>query len=496
MNLSGLIHKAIDFSTSNRAAILFFIICLLVTVWVRKSGYEGYQFGQEIGNVSAALASGEGFADVFDLDSGPTAWTPAFYTFIYALVFVIFGIKSVYSYWALFVLRCVLLAITFHLALRLNYTERLNRYKFLLLPIFLVYAYFVILRRGMDDVIFNVFLSMLLVYAISRFLEEGFTRVKALFYGLAIIVPLSNISLFIALFLLVIVTRLSSNLPRIPISHAVALMTLMVLSVTGWGIRNQRVLNQFIPFKSNLWFELYLSNVADEDGILKFTNFREYHPLSNESVKQQYKTLGETKFLENYKVASIEYLSQNTGDFLEKIVNRAYSVFLWTQFDIDNVEPANQDIPAEDVYKLESAGLILNGEWTCIDMKPKAFQAAVNGLDLSQLNMVLEDWSTRKAVNKKDKLNYKNLILGLLMSLLPFLALLCGLIFKPLRCNRTFLVTLILFLLTIGPYMIISIHTRYQLFQMSYFVIFIFLALAFLMDRFLPKLIDKETGAI
>jgi len=182
-----------------RSTILFFIFCLLMTVWVRKNGFEGYQFGQEIGNVSAALADGKGFSNVFDSNSGPTAWTPVFFTSIYGAIFKIFGTKSVYSYWALFLLRCVLLAATFHLAVRIDYGETMNKYKFLLLPIFLVFAYFVILKRGMDDVIFNVFLSMTLIYIISKLFDDGFRKVKAILYLLALIIPLSNISFFIGL---------------------------------------------------------------------------------------------------------------------------------------------------------------------------------------------------------------------------------------------------------------------------------------------------------
>jgi uncharacterized membrane protein (GlpM family) len=490
MNFSGLAKQAVKLSASNRATALFFIFCLLVTVWVRKSGYDGYQFGQEIGNVSAALASGEGFSHVFDNDSGPTAWTPVFYTAIYALIFIIFGVKTVYAYWALFTLRCILLASTFHLALKTSYSSKLDRYKFLMLPIFLVYAYYVVMKRGMDDVIFNVWLSMVMIYAISRFLDHGFSKVKWLFYILALIVPLSNISLFLGLLLLVLLTQIFKQLPEIPTAHAVGLVVVMFLAATGWGLRNQRVLGQFIPFKSNLWFELHLSNVLDQDGILRFTNFREYHPLSNTQINQQYKALGETKFLDQYKSASLDYLANNQLDFVKKILNRAHSVFIWTQFDINNVELASEQIQEDDIGSLESAGLLLNGEWICVDMTPRQFEREIQQLNLSDAGLVELDWRAKKSRNKKAKLKMNNLIRGFLMSLLPTVALIIGLLVRPVRNSKTFQVTLVLFLLTIGPYMLISIHTRYQLFQMSYFVIFVFLAAAYLTDRYLVKLVD------
>ncbi len=492
INLSGLLHRIMYFSTSGKATILVFIICLLLTVWIRKNGYEGYQFGQEIGYVSAALASGEGFSNVFDQQSGPTAWTPAFYTSIYAFIFKVFGVKSVSSYWALFVLRCILLALTFHLALNIKYSAKLDKYKFLLLPIFLVYAYFVVLKRGMDDVMFNVSLSMLFIYAVAKFLDEGFEKAKILLYCLAVIIPLSSISLFIGFVLLIILVQFSIFFAKMPKFHAVALMLVLILSMTGWGMRNKMVLKQFIPYKSNLWFELYLSNVRDEDGILKFTNFREYHPLSNQDIKQQYIDLGEVKFLEYYKAASVDYLFSNGLDFVKKIVNRAYSVFLWTQFNINNVELADENILSDDVYRLEGAGLLLNGEWICIDLKKRAFLTKIQKLDLSNKDLVINDWQNKKVKNKKDKSKLNNIAVGFLMSTLPSIALIFCLFSKEIRRNRVLWLTVALFLLTIGPYLIVSIHTRYQLFQMSFYLIFVFIALATLANRFLPELADSK----
>jgi len=495
MNLAKFFPKITQFGTSNQATVLFFIFCLLITVWVRKNGFEGYQFGQEIGNVSASLADGKGFSNVFDSDSGPTAWTPAFFTSIYGAIFKIFGTKSVYSYWALFFLRCVLLAATFHLVVRIDYSEPLNKYKFLLLPIFLVFAYFVILKRGMDDVIFNVFLSMTLIYVISRLFDDGFRKVKDILYLLALIIPLSNISFFIGLFCFILLTQFKFKLPKIPRRHAVALLIIMMVAISGWGLRNKSALNHFIPFKSNLWFELYLSNVQDNDGILKFTNFRENHPLSNTAVKERYKTLGETRFLEKYKTASLDYLAENSIDFLGKVINRAFSIFVWTEFNINNVAPvAIDELEKEDIAKLEAQALVLNGEWLCIDSNPKEFESKISALNLMDPEQVLQDWKAKKKQIKKAKLKLNNLAVGFLMSALPSMALLTCLLIPGLRRNPLFLVTLGLFLITIGPYLIISFHTRYQLFQMSFYIIFVFLALATLIDRILPGFVDKKVS--
>ncbi|GJM30823.1 MAG: hypothetical protein DHS20C17_34580 [Cyclobacteriaceae bacterium] len=492
MNFASLLQRLIAFSTSGRASILVLIVCLLFTVWVRKNGFEGYQFGQEIGNVSAALASGQGFSNVFGPNTGPTAWTPVAYTVIYALVFLIFGVKTVYSYWALFFLRCALIAVTFHLAVRISYSSRLDRYKFLLLPLFMLYTYFVMLKRGMDDVIFNVSLSMLVIYVIAGLLDQGYKKVKIWLYILALILPLANISLFIGYILLIIGTQFSTKREYIPKIHAFALLILLITSMAGWGLRNQAVFGKFIPFKSNLWFEMYLSNVADEDGILKFTNFRQYHPLTNEQVRKVYIAQGEAAFLEYYRNESSEYLKTNLTDFASKLIGRARSVFVWTEFNINNVEKVDHELPGEDIAQLETAGLIDSGYWLCLDVTQQQFLNIVANLHLSSEDQITSDWQAKKQINKQSKLKLNNLALGLLMSFLPSLALICCFLLPIVRESKVFWIALGFFILTIGPYLLISIHTRYQLFQMSYYFLFVFMALAGIMDRFFPGLVDKR----
>ena len=230
-----------------------------------------------------------------------------------------------------------------------------------------------------------------------------------------------------------------------------------------------------------------MSNVKDQDGILKFTNFREYHPLSNSEVKDEYKTLGEIEFMEKYRKASLDYLATGGFDFLRKAVNRGVNIFFWTQFNINNVAPVDANLmDMGDVRKLEASDLILNQEWICIDLSRREFDSKLDALSLTDPESVREDWERKKNLNRKAKLKRNNLILGFLMSLLPTLAIIVCMLVGEVRRNPIFLLTLGLFLVTIGPYLIISFHTRYQLFQMSFYVIFVFLALATILDRLMP----------
>ena len=65
--------------------------------------------------------------------------------------------------------------------------------------------------------IFNIFLSMALISVISNLISHGFEKVKLKLYLLALIIPLSNISFFIGLFCLVILTQFKLSIPSYPL---------------------------------------------------------------------------------------------------------------------------------------------------------------------------------------------------------------------------------------------------------------------------------------
>src|SRR5258708_34344357 len=47
----------------------------------------GFGFGFEMGRIGRAIATGRGFSDPFDWQTGPTAWEPPLYPYLIAGVF-------------------------------------------------------------------------------------------------------------------------------------------------------------------------------------------------------------------------------------------------------------------------------------------------------------------------------------------------------------------------------------------------------------------------
>src|ERR1700760_1768326 len=69
-------------------------------------------FGEEMGRVARALATGYGFADPFRGHTGPTAWVGPLFPLILAGVFKLCGVFSSLSAWMILTINSIFSALT------------------------------------------------------------------------------------------------------------------------------------------------------------------------------------------------------------------------------------------------------------------------------------------------------------------------------------------------------------------------------------------------
>ena len=62
-------------------------------------------FGQEMGRIARALATGYGFSDPFRGHTGPTAWVGPLFPLLLGGVFKLFGVFTAQSAWVIFTVR-------------------------------------------------------------------------------------------------------------------------------------------------------------------------------------------------------------------------------------------------------------------------------------------------------------------------------------------------------------------------------------------------------
>ena len=221
--------------------VRYFLISLSISIVLRSNTAAVDGFIAELGNVSAALASGKGFADVFGDASGPTAWCPVLNVVCYALVFKIFGIKSVAAFWALITFRCLLFSVALWWLLKLEYAPNFDPYKICLFPIFLCYTTLVIYRTGPKDSMFSIFLSVFTIYVLVGCWRDGINNHRIALFILAILLPLASITLAIGVVILLTAMFLmqKSQINSRSISVAAITLLLMTLSFGWWGLSNQ-----------------------------------------------------------------------------------------------------------------------------------------------------------------------------------------------------------------------------------------------------------------
>lgn len=466
--------------------LLYFVFAMGLTWVTFRDGFETSTFGFEYGNIAESMALGHGFSGVFEGKGIPTAWCPPFYVFIHFLIFKIFGIKTIAAMWAALVLQVLLLTWTLNMLLKLTYTPVLNQFKVLILPIFSILSTFILLYE-FGDIALNVFLSMATLTLVIRIREEGFAKYRGQALLLALILPLSNLFLFIAIGALIIANLVQALLNKthpVPVKSSLLILAIMVTSMTGWGLRNLYTMGRFIPFKSNLWIEVYMSNVKDSDGILKQSSWYAYHPSANHIVQQKYNTLGELAFLEPYRDSSVHYLRENPGDFLTKVAKRAVNTFFFMTTSNDVIEFDSNRISHADIRFLEEKKLVVYSYWTCLEMTPNTFRQIVGKMDLTNRGNIIKDWEQKKRMlNQRIFHSPARVIAGLLVTFVPFLSLFLCFVNRKVRSTPVLRFTVLLLAFSLGPYTLISHYLRYQAFQIGFFTILIFMSLELVLRK-------------
>src|SRR5512146_3598230 len=85
-----------------RAPAFIVLVALLLRLLVITVGHtyritprrDHFQFGWEMGRIARSLATGHGFANPTDLETGPTAWEAPLYPVLLAGIFTIFGMYT------------------------------------------------------------------------------------------------------------------------------------------------------------------------------------------------------------------------------------------------------------------------------------------------------------------------------------------------------------------------------------------------------------------
>jgi 4-amino-4-deoxy-L-arabinose transferase-like glycosyltransferase len=280
-------------------------------------------FGEEMGRVARALATGYGFSDPFRGHTGPTAWVGPLFPLILAGVFKCFGVFTPASAWTILTINSLFSALTASAIWEIGarcFNQSVARWSawiWVLYPAAMQYA----VRWIWDTSLSTCLFTWVLVMALR--LHDQPKHGRWILLGLLwALTGLSNPALLIFLpacgVWLLAGTGWKSRL-----SGAMLGLAVFCICFAPWVWRNWVVFHQFVPARGNFGAELYLGNGPGATGLLM-----EYdHPIQAPDQLRLYSRMGEIAYSRMRGEQAMAIIDADPALFLRNTLRRIF--FFW-----------------------------------------------------------------------------------------------------------------------------------------------------------------------
>jgi 4-amino-4-deoxy-L-arabinose transferase-like glycosyltransferase len=285
-------------------------------------------FGEEMGRVARALATGFGFADPFRGHTGPTAWVGPLFPLILAGVFKVFGVFSAQSAWVILTINSLFSALTarttWEIAARCfdRKVALWSAWIWALYPAAMQYA----VRWVWDTSLTTFLFSWVLVMALrmrtpdASGMNTGRWALLGVLWGLT---GLSNPALLIFLPICGLWILAGALDWKRQIGGVLVAAVLFMACLGPWMWRNWQAFHQFVPTRGNFGAELYLGNGPGATGLLM-----EYdHPIQAPDQLRLYKEMGEIAYSRMRGAQAWAVIRSNPGHFTANTLKRTF--FFW-----------------------------------------------------------------------------------------------------------------------------------------------------------------------
>ncbi len=254
-------------------------------------------FGEEMGRIARALATGFGFADPFRGHTGPTAWVGPLFPLILGGVFKLFGVFTPQSAWVILTIDSLFSALTarttWEIAARCfdRKVALWSAWIWALYPAALQYA----VRWVWDTSLTTFLFSCVLVVALRMRTPDasGMTARRWALLGLLWgLTGLSNPALLIFLPVCGLWVLAGAADWKREVAGVLLAAVLFIACLGPWTWRNWVAFHHFLPTRGNFGAELYLGNGPGSTGLLM-----EYdHPIQAPDQLRLYTGMGEIAY--------------------------------------------------------------------------------------------------------------------------------------------------------------------------------------------------------
>ncbi len=309
-------------------AILFFLGAFShgpLASYSSQADLKGRAFLGAHGRIAKAIVNGDGYSDPFVVRTGPTAWMPPVTTYVLAVVMKIAGENTAFIYCAIWLGQGAAAILWTTLVISL-----LRKYQLptLIPSVFTAWALIAnatLLFLNTHDPFMTVALSSLTIWYIDRAATGPSTAlslmVSGFFVGIAL---LTHPSVGIAA---TVVFLLFANLKHRQVGYFLIPILLVLLP---WLVYCRLRMGGWVPVKSNAGFELWQSQVLDDDGLLDMNTMR-LHPMTSRHSTSTQLILenGELNFVRARRSEAIDHIVNNPGDYVSRCVTRLIACHVW-----------------------------------------------------------------------------------------------------------------------------------------------------------------------
>jgi hypothetical protein len=298
-------------------------------------------FGFETGRIASSLAAGHGFGNPLFVATGPTAWTVPIYPSLLGLIFVLFGIYTKVSAFAILGLNALFSALVcvpiFFISRRIfdAHTAILGCWTWALYPAAISTSAFV------WDTCLSALLLALLFLATFQLKEHAPVKWSHLAFGVAWgLAGLTNASLLapFPFFAGWALAPLWTNRKEWLLATAEIALGLGIM-LLPWQVRNYRALHQWIPLRDTFWLELWVGNNGNTNSVANPMA----HPTINPRERAEFVRLGEISYMREKRGQALQFIAARPRLYLALCARRFF--FWWTGF--WNFAPGNLRTPFE-----------------------------------------------------------------------------------------------------------------------------------------------------
>ena len=286
-----------------------------------------WRFAGETGRIARSIVEGKGFSSPLFGDTGPTAWMTPIYPYLVALSFRLFGVYSKASAITMLSLNGFFSALT---CLPVYFMARRSFGEITAVRAGWTWAFFPFAIYFSGSFIWSTVLTtflLALAFAAGLRLEQS-SRMRD-WAGFGLLTGVAALSDPIAISILPLLglwmwchsSRRSVNW----LLRGLAAGLAFIIVVTPWFARNYRVFGRFIPFRDNFGLELYVGNHGET------WHFAEGpHPSNSDEEWQEYRQLGELRYMQHKQAQAVSLISRNKGEFVWLSFRRA--LYIWTNY--------------------------------------------------------------------------------------------------------------------------------------------------------------------